>query len=307
LSRRRHGTVAVDGVVLLDKPAGISSNAALQRVRRAFSAAKAGHTGTLDPLATGLLPVCLGEATKFSALLLDADKCYVADIQFGITTSTGDAEGGVTERGDTSALTEGAIRSTIEGLGGDLQQVPPMYSALKHKGRALYEYARAGETVERASRAVTVHEIAVLALGADWVRARMLVSKGTYVRSVAEEAGRRLGCGAHLKALRREATGGLHVSEATDLASLERMTGPERSALLRPVDLLVTALPRVDLEADDARALQQGRSICAPEDTPEGLLRLYAEGSRFLGVGRLAPGLRIAPRRLLQQDPAAAP
>jgi tRNA pseudouridine55 synthase len=306
LSRIRRGCVAVDGVVLLDKPARITSNAALQRVRRAFNAAKAGHTGTLDPLATGLLPVCLGEATKFSALLLDADKTYLADIQFGITTRTGDAEGEVVERADTSALTEAAIRRTIEGLGGELEQVPPMYSALKHKGRALYEYARAGQTVERVSRAVTLHEITVLAVGADWVRARMRASKGTYVRSVAEEAGRRLGCGAHLKALHREATGGLHVSEATELESLEGMTGPERVALLRPVDLLVKALPRVDLEPDDARALQQGRSICAPVDTPEGLLRLYASGREFLGVGTLAPGLRIAPRRLLQHHPGAA-
>jgi tRNA pseudouridine55 synthase len=295
----------LDGLVLLDKPAGITSNAALQRTKRAFNAAKAGHTGTLDPLATGLLPICLGEATKFSALLLDADKTYLADIQFGIATSTGDAEGEVIERGDTSALTPSAIEDMVRGLSGTMEQVPPMFSALKHKGQALYKYARAGETIERASRTVTIHEIATIAVGPDWVRVRLRVSKGTYVRSVAEEAGRRMGCGAHLSALRREATGGMHIDAAVGLDALERMDPAERAALIKPVDLLVVALPRVDLGAEDALALQQGRQVGAPPETPEGLLRLYGRGTGFLGVGALAPGRRIAPRRLLQQAAAA--
>jgi tRNA pseudouridine55 synthase len=295
----------LDGLVLLDKPAGITSNAALQRTKRAFNAAKAGHTGTLDPLATGLLPICLGEATKFSALLLDADKTYLADIQFGIATSTGDAEGEVIERGDTSALTPGAIEDMVRGLSGTMEQVPPMFSALKHKGRALYEYARAGETIERSSRTITIHEIATIAVGSDWVRVRLRVSKGTYVRSVAEEAGRRMGCGAHLSALRREATGGMHIDAAVGLDALERMDPAERAALIKPVDLLVVALPRIDLGAEDALALQQGRQVGAPPETPEGLLRLYWRGAGFLGVGALAPGRRIAPRRLMQQAAAA--
>jgi tRNA pseudouridine55 synthase len=297
--------VRLDGVVLLDKPAGITSNAALQRTRRAFNAAKAGHTGTLDPLATGLLPVCLGEATKFSALLLDADKTYLADIQLGLTTSTGDAEGEVLERRDTSVLTPGAIENVVRGLTGTREQVPPMFSALKHKGRALYEYARAGETVERASRSITIHDIAVVDLGRDWVRVRLRVSKGTYVRSVAEEAGQRLGCGAHLRALRREATGGLRIDAAVGLEALEGMDQSARNALIQPVDLLVAPLPRVDLGQEDARALQQGRQVSAPAHTPEGLLRLYGAGIGFLGVGSRAPGPRIAARRLLQ--PAADP
>ena len=209
MSRTRRGAVTVDGVVLLDKPAGLTSNAALQRVRRALNAAKAGHTGTLDPLATGLLPICLGEATKFSALLLDADKTYLADIRFGITTTTGDAEGEVVERGDVSVLSAAGIEAVFRGLAGTMDQVPPMYSALKHQGRALYEYARAGETVERAARSITIHEVAIVAIRPEWVRVRLRVSKGTYIRTVAEEAGRRLGCGR-----RRHNLGlpGLHVA-----------------------------------------------------------------------------------------------
>jgi tRNA pseudouridine55 synthase len=299
--------VEVDGVVLIDKPSGITSNAALQRARRLLNAAKAGHTGTLDPLATGLLPVCLGEATKFSGLLLDADKTYLADIQFGVTTTTGDAEGELLERGDTTTLTRAAIEATMCGLLGTMEQVPPMYSALKHKGRALYEYARAGETVERASRRIQISEIAPLQVGADWVRVRMRVSKGTYVRTVAEEAGRRLGCGGYLKALRREATGGLNLEDgAVTLEALEAMNPLQRLAHVLPVDVLVAGLPRVDLDEDAARALQQGRQVAAPPHTPQGLLRLYEAPSRFLGVGSLAAGERIAPRRLLRHPPAAS-
>jgi tRNA pseudouridine55 synthase len=297
--------VEVDGVVLIDKPSGITSNAALQRTRRLLCAAKAGHTGTLDPLATGLLPVCLGEATKFSGLLLDANKTYLADIQFGATTATGDAEGEFVVRSDTTSLTGEAIEAVIRGLEGTMDQVPPMYSALKHKGRALYEYARAGETVERASRRIHISEITPLQMGMDWVRVRMRVSKGTYVRSVAEEAGRRLGCGGYLKALRREATGGLNLEDgAVTLDALEAMNLPQRLAHVRPVDVLVAGLPRVDLGPDEARALQQGRQVAAPPHTPEGFLRLYQAPSRFLGVGSLAGGERIAPRRMLRHPPS---
>ena len=306
MSRTRRGAVTVDGVVLLDKPAGLTSNAALQRVRRALNAAKAGHTGTLDPLATGLLPICLGEATKFSALLLDADKTYLADIRFGITTTTGDAEGEVVERGDVSGLSAAGIEAVLRGLAGTLDQVPPMYSALKHQGRALYEYARAGETVERAARSITIHEVAIVAIGPDWVRVRLRVSKGTYIRTVAEEAGRRLGCGAHLAALRREVTGGLGLAGAVTLERLEAMTEAERADVLLPVDLLVEGLPRVDVTGDDARAIRQGRQIDAPAQAGRGLLRLYGPGSSFLGVGSLIPGGRIAPKRLLQTAPESS-
>jgi tRNA pseudouridine55 synthase len=303
----KRDSIRLDGVVLLDKPSGITSNAALQRVRRSYRAAKAGHTGTLDPLATGLLPVCLGEATKFSALLLDADKTYLADIRFGVTTATGDAEGAVVARGAVSGLTPQAITEVLSGIQGALDQVPPMYSALKHQGRALYEYARAGETVERASRAVMIHAVEVVAVGADHARVRLRVSKGTYIRSVAEEAGRRLGCGAHLAALRREATGGLHLGQAVTLEALEAMPEPERMGRLLPVDLLVQALPRVEVTAEDAEALRQGRQVPAPAGTPDGVLRLYGSGCGFLGVGTLTSQAWIAPRRQLRQAAGAAP
>src|SRR5512134_2631806 len=161
----RKGDSTIHGILLLDKPAGLSSNAALQRTRKLFNWAKAGHTGTLDPLATGLLPVCLGEATKFSGMLLDADNTYLADIRFGLTTTTGDAEGDVVERRDTAGLTPDDIEGALRGLAGPIDQVPPMYSALKHQGRALYAYARAGETVERASRSVTIHDVEVVSVG----------------------------------------------------------------------------------------------------------------------------------------------
>jgi tRNA pseudouridine55 synthase len=291
----------VDGVVLLDKPSGITSNGALQRVRRAFCAQKAGHTGTLDPMATGLLPVCLGEATKFSAFLLDADKTYLATLRFGITTATGDAEGEVVERRDTSALRLGLIEAVLRGMQGELEQVPPMYSALKHQGRALYEYARAGETVERASRRVMLYEVEVLEARADTAQARvrLRVSKGTYIRSVAEEAGRRLGCGGHLAALRREATGGLHVRDAVALEALEGADEAGRLGFLHPVDSLVQRLPRVELPGESARALQLGQSVQPHSACPPGLLRVYGEAGRFLGVGEGVPGGRVAPRRLV--------
>jgi tRNA pseudouridine55 synthase len=289
----------IDGVVLLDKPSGITSNAALQRVRRAFRAEKAGHTGTLDPMATGLLPVCLGEATKFSAFLLDSDKTYLATIRFGITTTTGDAEGEPVEQRDTTDLAPAAIQAVLLALQGELEQVPPMYSALKHQGRALYEYARAGETVERASRRVTLHEVEVLAVGADTAQVRLHVSKGTYIRSVAEEAGRRLGCGAHLAALRREATGVLHVREAVPLEALEGADESGRSVRLLPTDLLVRPLPSVELPDEGARALQLGQSVQPRDGCPTGLVRVYGRGGRFLGVGEGVPGGRLAPRRLL--------
>ena len=216
---RRKGN-AVDGVLLLDKPAGVTSNGALQAARRMLNAAKAGHTGTLDPMATGLLPLCFGEATKFSGVLLAATKTYLARIAFGITTTTGDAEGNVLARSDVQGLDHARIVSVLASLVGTHEQVPPMYSALKHEGRPLYEYARLGQEIDRAPRMVRVVSIDVLTVEAAHAEVRVEVSKGTYIRVLAEEAGQRLGCGAHLSALRREAVAGFHVSEAISLDDL---------------------------------------------------------------------------------------
>ena len=213
------GRASIDGILLLDKPVGITSNAALVQSRRLLGAAKAGHTGTLDPLASGLLPICLGEATKFTALLLDADKTYEAEVALGAATTTGDAEGEVVSRGDVSG-SEPRLEPVLQQFLGDQTQVPPMFSALKHKGRPLYSYARAGELVERAARAITVHELELLAFDGETLRIRVRVSKGTYVRTLAHDIGARLGCGAHLKGLRRTAIGELTIDGATTLEQL---------------------------------------------------------------------------------------
>ncbi|MGB8148513.1 MAG: tRNA pseudouridine(55) synthase TruB, partial [Azonexus sp.] len=212
----------VDGVLLLDKPLGLTSNDALQKARRLFSAAKGGHTGTLDPLATGLLPLCFGEATKFSADLLDADKTYEAVLKLGVTTDSGDAEGAVT--GTVAVdVAESAILSVLPRFIGNIQQIPPMHSALKRNGRPLYELARQGIEVERAPRAVTIHAIDCLVIAGDMLTLRVACSKGTYIRVLAADIGQALGCGAHLAALRRTAVGDLDLAGAVTLAELEAL------------------------------------------------------------------------------------
>jgi len=297
----------LDGLLLLDKPGGVTSNAALQQARRLFGAAKAGHTGTLDPLATGLLPVCLGEATKFSGLLLDADKTYLATVQLGAATSTGDAQGEVTFRGDLSGVDRAQIEAVLAGLVGSQAQVPPMYSALKHQGRPLYEYARAGETVARAAREITVHALNVLQVGPDVAVIRLRVSKGTYIRVIAQEIGERLGCGAHLTGLRREAIGAWNVDAAVSFETLGDLTDDQRRGLLRPVDCLVEGLPRLDLDAAAATALCQGQWVSAGPTTDSGLVRVYGADGAFLGLGQIEDNGRVAPRRLLSTKLSMAP
>lgn len=294
-SRRTRGD-PVDGVLLLDKPAGLSSNTALQHCKRLLGARKAGHTGTLDPMATGLLPVCFGEATKFAAGLLNADKTYEAVVKLGVTTTTGDAEGEVTGRVAVDALAD-RLPAVMAGLTGAQQQVPPMYSALKHRGRALYEYARAGQVVERAPREIDVRELAWRAVSADEVWLRVHVSKGTYIRTLAEEVGARLGCGAHLSALRRLRVGALDVQEALSLERLEALPLPDRRRALRPVDFLALDLPAV--EVAQAERLLQGQPVAVGQSARRGAVRLYDSGGRFLGVGEVGADGRVAPRRLV--------
>jgi len=294
---RRKGN-AVDGVLLLDKPGGITSNGALQAARRMLNAAKAGHTGTLDPLATGLLPLCFGEATKFSGLLLSATKTYLARIAFGITTTTGDADGEVLSRTDTCSLERDEVVSVLDALVGTHEQVPPMYSALKHEGRPLYEYARAGQEVDRRPRTVHILAIEVLAADATHAEVRAVVSKGTYIRSLAEEAGRRLGCGAHLCALRRESVAGFHVGTATTLDLLGEFTPEERLERLLPADALLQEMPRIDLDERASQAIRQGRQV-GISGAPPGLVRLYAGPGAFIGVGNVDVAGVLAPQRLV--------
>ena len=289
---------AVDGVLLLDKPAGLSSNQALQQAKRLLQAAKAGHTGSLDPFATGLLPVCLGEATKFSHFLLEADKTYHASLQLGVTTTTGDTEGEIVKREEVRVTREEA-ESVLRRFTGAINQVPPMYSALKHQGKALYEYARAGVEIERPARPVTIHWLRLEYLSADCVEITVACSKGTYIRTLAEDIGQALGCGAHLKQLRRLQSGGFELAQALTLDQLEAMPLPQRDACLLPPDSLVEELPAVELDAGSAYFLCRGQPVWMAGLTPRGWLRLYQQPKRFLGLGELTDDGKIAPRRLL--------
>jgi tRNA pseudouridine55 synthase len=287
----------VDGVLLLDKPLGLTSNDALQKARRLFSAAKGGHTGTLDPLATGLLPLCFGEATKFSADLLDADKTYEAVLKLGVTTDSGDAEGAVT--GTVAVdVAESAILSVLPRFIGNIQQIPPMHSALKRNGRPLYELARQGIEVERAPRAVTIHAIDCLVIAGDMLTLRVACSKGTYIRVLAADIGQALGCGAHLAALRRTAVGDLDLAGAVTLAELEALDEAGRAGCLQPVDALLQSLPIMTVEGEVAERFRHGN----PVDIHPGLagkIRVYA-GGRLIGVGEPGSDGRLWPKRLVQ-------
>jgi tRNA pseudouridine55 synthase len=259
-----------DGVLLLDKPAGMSSNAALQSVRRLMGRIKAGHTGTLDPMATGLLPVCLGEATKFASGLLDADKVYEAVVRLGVATDTGDAEGEVIFRGEWTAAAA-QIDEVLTEFRGEIEQMPPMFSAIKHRGRPLYEYARKGQEIERSHRSVRVYEIAILSKSPPDFRLLIRCSKGTYVRTLAHDIGSRLGCGS---------------DQAT------------RRSFVRSVDLLVLHLPAAYLTAVEAKSVLQGKVVEPTElHSASGNLRLYDQSGAFLGVGLVAEG-KIVPRRM---------
>ena len=287
----------VDGVLLLDKAIGISSNDALQKARRLFSAAKGGHTGTLDPLASGLLPLCFGEATKFSADLLDADKTYEAELVLGVTTDSGDAEGRVT---GTAAVDIGEddIRRVLPAFLGDITQVPPMHSALKRDGRPLYELARQGLEVERTPRAVTIHALELLAFSGERLRLRVTCSKGTYIRVLAADIGQMLGCGAYLGALRRTRVGDLDLARAVTLAELEAGDDAARVARLLPVDALLQGLPVIDLEGEAALRFRHGNPVaCAPGVGVK--LRAYEQG-RLIGIGEGAEDGRLWPKRLVQ-------
>jgi tRNA pseudouridine55 synthase len=259
--RARVARRPVHGVLLLDKPLGGSSNQVLQKAKWLLRAEKAGHTGTLDPLASGVLPVCFGAATKFSQIHLDADKSYEATLALGVTTSTGDAEGEVLQRRPVQ-IDADAVAAVVRQFTGPITQVPPMHSALKKDGKALYEYARAGIEVERVPRAVSIHALEVLALRLDApepaIDIRVTCSKGTYIRTLGENMGEALGCGAHLSALRRVATGNFSAAQCVTLADLETMNEADRLACLLPVDALLAGFTRVTLDSDNAGRFLSG-------------------------------------------------
>lgn len=290
---------AVHGVLLLDKPSGISSNQALQQAKRLYQAAKAGHTGSLDPLATGLLPVCFGEATKFSHYLLDADKSYRALIKLGVTTTTGDAEGEVLQTTPVDVAL-GQVEATLRKFTGQISQVPPMYSALKHQGKPLYAYARDGMEVDRAARQVVVHAIRLQSFAQDELEIDVECSKGTYIRTLAEDIGNALGCGGHLKRLCRLSTGHFKLEEALTLEELEAMTTEERDHSLLPVEASIQYLPEVTLDEASTYYLQRGQAVWKSGAIPVGVLRLYGTDGVFLGIGEQMPDGKIAPKRLVQ-------
>ena len=303
--RRRRGR-PVSGVLLLDKPAGVTSNQALQTARRLLDAAKAGHTGTLDPLATGLLPLCFGEATKVSQFLLGAHKTYRARARLGITTTTGDSEGELL-RERPVAVDEAALRAALAAHTGDILQVPPMHSALKHDGQRLYELARRGQTVERQARPVHIARLELLHVEDDAFEVEIDCSKGTYVRSLIEDIGEALGCGAHMTALRRLRVGALDIAQAVDVDRLREVAEQGSEALdacLLPVADALAHLPQVQLDTDQAKRLLRGQPVRLAALPATGWVAVFDEERAFLGMAESADG-QLLPRRLVSQEPAA--
>ena len=289
----------ISGVILLDKPLGFSSNQALQKIKYLLQAEKAGHTGSLDPLASGLLPLCFGEATKFSHYLLDADKSYRALVQLGATTTTGDAEGEVLVSRPVD-VTEAQIKKVLHDFIGDIKQTPPMYSALKHQGKALYEYARDGVDIERAARDVTIYQIDFHGFQNHQLDITVACSKGTYIRTLAEDIGAALGCGAHLAGLRRLTAGHFKLEDAITVEAFEAMTLEQRDACLLPPDATIATLPMVTIDADSEFYLLRGQSVWKANLNIQGSFRVYNEHGVFLGLGEQAPDGKIAPKRLLK-------
>ena len=294
---------AVNGILVFDKPLGMSSNQALQKVRWLLNAEKAGHTGSLDPLATGVLPLCFGEATKYSQYLLDADKGYRTVAQLGVTTTTGDAEGDVLERREVT-VGRSELEQALVGFRGDIKQIPPMYSALKKDGQPLYKLARAGEVVEREARSVTISRLEVDAFEPPLATLDVACSKGTYIRTLVEDLGQVLGCGAHVAQLRRTQAGPFVLAQAVSLATLEKAHaegGPEAlDAFLLPADAGLQHWPLVRLSEHSAYYWLHGQPVRAPEAPKFGMLRVQDHEGRFIGIGEVTDDGRIAPRRLIR-------
>ncbi|MEP5763409.1 MAG: tRNA pseudouridine(55) synthase TruB [Halieaceae bacterium] len=311
MARRRKGR-PLDGILVLDKPQGLSSNQALQRAKHLYGAAKAGHTGSLDPLATGVLPLCFGEATKFSRFLLDADKAYTSTFVLGVSTASGDAEGEVLEQKDASEICEADVALALQQFRGEIEQVPSMFSALKHQGQPLYKLARAGKEVERKVRRVTVHELEMTAFRAGEhpeVDVRVSCSKGTYIRSIAEDLGRALGCGGHVSALRRIKAGPFDETSMVSLELLEALKARQASnqneaqaemdALLQPLDAALGDLPMVEVSEAGGFYIRQGQPVMVPNSPCSGMVRVGLAGGEFLGIGEILDDGRVAPRRLI--------
>lgn len=295
MGKRKSG-LDVHGILLLDKRLGVSSNQALQEVRRLLNANKAGHTGSLDPLATGLLPLCFGEATKVSGLMLDDDKRYQVVVRLGVVTDTGDCEGRVVAEQPVPTLTIQQLQNCLQQFRGAIRQVPPMYSALKLNGKKLYELARAGQTVAREARDVTIHELSLLDFSGERLTLDVACSKGTYIRSLAEDIGNALGCGGTVEQLRRTAAGQFAIEQAWTYQQLQAMDRSTLIANLLAVDKPLTAIPAVQVSAEQAARIRQGQSFALQNDL-RGRVRIYCKQD-FLGLGEMLLNGKLAPAKL---------
>lgn len=304
MARRSKRGRPINGVLLLDKPVGMTSNAALQKVKRLYQARKAGHTGSLDPLASGMLPICFGEATKISSFLLEADKRYRVGMRLGIRTETGDAEGEVSYRHEGPIeFSRSVIEETLAGFIGRIEQVPPMYSAVKVNGRPLYELARKGMDVERKARQVEIRELKLLACEGVDLEIDVLCSKGTYIRTLVEAIGDALGCGAYVTALRRPEVAGFSGGDMLTLKRLEALAeeglGALDALLIDPAEVL-SHWPAVSLNSDLAFFVSRGQPVQVPNAPRSGWVRLFAGKERFLGMGTILDDGRVAPKRMMQ-------
>lgn len=308
----RKKRIPIHGVLLLDKPVGRSSNDALIKAKRLLNAEKAGHTGTLDPFASGLLPLCFGEATKFAQDLLEADKTYETVVHLGICTATADTEGEIvaTQEVDVSVA---QIEAVLARFRGDISQIPPMHSALKRDGKPLYEYARAGITLEREARQVTIHALEMLDFSSPYLRLRVTCSKGTYIRVLGEDIGHALGCGAHLKSLRRTQVGDLTLAAAVALDAFEAIPEVDRAAVLQPVDALLATFPPLMLSDELARRFLHGQRLALgkegwTEELDQGRVRVYRQSDGvLLGTGQIVPFSVLAPERLIAAGASCTP
>ena len=297
MSKRKSGH-NVHGIILLDKRLGVSSNRALQEVRRLFNANKAGHTGSLDPLATGLLPLCFGEATKVSAMMLDDNKRYQATVKLGVVTDTGDSEGKVIERKPVPELSITKINDCLNNFVGEIDQVPPMYSALKHNGRKLYELAREGKVIERKARRITIFELELLDFSADTLMLDVFCSKGTYIRSLAEDIGYKLGCGGTIVGLRRTQSGQFKIKDALGIEQYQAMSPGQLNNCLLAVDEPLQGMPKVEISAQQAISIKHGQQIdCSPWKGEEGQIRMYSD-QVFLGLGEMLMNGKLSPKKI---------
>lgn len=292
----------VNGILLLDKSSGISSNNSLQRVKRIYNARKAGHTGSLDVPATGLLPICFGEATKISGYLLGSDKKYYAKCKLGETTTTGDASGDLLEKKEFPAMKESELIKILTKFIGNIEQVPPMFSALKYRGVRLYKFAYKGITVERKARNIKIYDINLLNVENDYFEMEVFCSKGTYIRTLVEDIGIKIGCGAHVLTLRRKETGPFHELDSFTLEKIEEISKKGLDALfslLLPMDMALKNIPQIQLKKEEALSISQGRSVVVDGLPDAGELRIYNSLSQFIGMGEVTEDGRVSPKRLI--------